>query len=224
MTGSPVTTVQIQLALTDEVPRCGACLNSRMPPSSNDFEEFEPAFPYSQDATHKEWQHALKSIRDAPVSIREAQPTGTDGRRMKDMQFSCEPITVQAVAKNVDLIDEHTVLFAEQNGVHVGFCLIVDDRQAQSPLFIQVVAVVPEAQRQGIGMQLMEAAASIAPTRNIAFATQDENAAARALNERFATSLQANLRKVRLGTFPNRSLGIQRSDGYRSWLIERSNQ
>ncbi|WP_457967592.1 GNAT family N-acetyltransferase [Arthrobacter sp. D1-29] len=61
---------------------------------------------------------------------------------------------------------------AEIERVHV--CVVLASLGPEpSPLLVQVVAVVPEAQRRGIGQQLLSAAAAVEPQRNIAMATQE---------------------------------------------------
>ncbi|MGL3808150.1 GNAT family N-acetyltransferase [Paeniglutamicibacter sp. R2-26] len=124
--------------------------------------------------------------------------------------------------ENASKITEQLVLLAEIDGVHVGFCVSAPGLQDSDPLFIQVVAVAPEAQRRGVGLALLTAAAKREPRRDIALATQDDNVAARSLNEQFAKSIGASIRRVRLGTYRDGDLGIRRGLGYRAWVIQRS--
>lgn len=70
-------------------------------------------------------------------------------------------------------------------------------------------------------MVLLRAAVEREPRRNIALATEDDNEGAQALNKKFATSIGATMRKVKLGTYDDSDLGIRRGIGYRSWVIER---
>nr|WP_274636486.1 GNAT family N-acetyltransferase [Microbacterium bovistercoris] len=141
---------------------------------------------------------------------------------MKDIQFECSPITVRSVRDNVLTIREGLVLIAEVDDVHVGYCLARVGLRAGDPVFMQVVAVAPAAQRRGIGRALLASAAEREPLRDIALATQDDNAAARAMNERFAEAIGGSIHRVNLDTFRPRDLGIQRGLGYRAWVIQRS--
>lgn len=140
---------------------------------------------------------------------------------MWDLQLECSPIYVRSVRENVSTIAERLVLLAEIDNVHVGFCVSLAGPQVSDPLFIQVVGVAPGAQRRGAGLALLTAAAEQQPRRDIALATQDENVPARALNERFANSIGASIRRIPLGIYRDRDLGIKRAFGYRGWIIER---
>jgi GNAT superfamily N-acetyltransferase len=155
------------------------------------------------------------------VAIREASADATDGRRVRDLQFACEPIFVRSERENVSMIAQKHVLLAEIEKVHVGFCVSHPGAGVSGPLFVQVVAVAPPAQRRGVGMALLVAAAAREPHRDIALATQDSNVAGRALIERFARSLGAHIERVRLGTYRDGDLGIKRGVGYRAWAIRR---
>ena len=119
------------------------------------------------------------------------------------------------------MIAEQVVLLAEIDGIHIGFCVSLRSSKDSDPLFIQVIGVAPEAQRRGVGLALLTAAAEREPQRDIALATQDSNTAARALNERFASSIDSSIRRVSLGTYRDRDLGILRGLGYRAWGIRR---
>lgn len=190
--------------------------------SDCEYEALEPAFPLSRDPEFVGWKKRLATLSSSEVSIRVANSDPQDGRRMTDLQVLCAPISVQSVKKNASTISERLVLLAEIDGVHVGFCLSSSGPQDSDPLFIQVVAVAPDAQRRGIGLALLTAAADREPRRDIALATQDDNVAARSLNERFAKSIGASIRKVNLQTYRDSDLGIRRGLGYRAWVIQRS--
>jgi ribosomal protein S18 acetylase RimI-like enzyme len=140
---------------------------------------------------------------------------------MRDLQFACSPIVVRSESDNVSMIARQLVLLAEIDEVHVGFCVSHPGAAVSDPLFIQIVAVAPPAQRRGAGLALLAAAAAREPYRDIALATQDSNVAARALTERFARSIGARIERVRLGTYRDRDLGIRRGVGYRAWFIRR---
>lgn len=186
-----------------------------------DFAAFEPTFPASRDQRFICWQEELRMLPSAPVSIRAAAPTPEDARQMWDMQLACEPITVLSLEENAQTIHHRLTFFAGIDGVHVGFCIAVPGAKASDPLFVQVVAVVPAAQRRGIGRKLLAAVASEDAERDIVFATQESNQAARAMNARFASELGATLERVNLGVYPDRYLGIQRGQGYRVWMVKR---
>lgn len=140
---------------------------------------------------------------------------------MWDLQLVCAPIQPRFLRDNESEIEKERVVMAEIEGVHVGFCLSAPGPSEADPLFVQVVAVAPEARKRGVGLSLLSAAAAKEPLRDIALATQPDNVAALAMNERFAVSLGANIRRVPLGTFRHGDLGIRRGDGYRSWHIQR---
>ncbi|PZF66983.1 hypothetical protein DEJ33_06880 [Curtobacterium sp. MCPF17_047] len=141
---------------------------------------------------------------------------------MKALQLMCEPISVQSIQENIATISSQPVLFAELNGVHVGLCVSLLPVAATEPLFLQVVGVVEAARKRGIGIALMKAAVDEAPGRTVAFATQDTNRAAHAMNQRLATIIDGDLRAVPLGTYRDKALGIRRGLGYRAWSIDRS--
>jgi ribosomal protein S18 acetylase RimI-like enzyme len=189
--------------------------------SNHEFDELEPTLPLRGDPSFVRWTGRLRALSSSGVSIREATPDAYDGRRMKDLQVVCSPISVQSVRNNASTIAECRVLLAEIDDVHIGFCVSALGLQDSDPLFIKVVAVAPDAQRRGAGMALLTAAAEQWPRRDIALATQNENAAARALNERFAKVMGATIRKTRLDHYRDSDLGIQRGWGYRAWVIQR---
>lgn len=131
------------------------------------------------------------------------------------------PITPLTLGKNVAAIQDHHVLIAEIERVPVGFVLAAL-AEKHTPLFVRVVAVAPEAQQRGIGLQLLCAAAQIEPNRNIVLATQKTNFAAHAMNKRFAAAIGASIHPVKLGVYPDNYLGIRRGLGYRAWEIRRA--
>lgn len=188
----------------------------------DDFAAFEPSIPASRDQRLSRWHEAVRSLTSQQVSIRPAIPTPADARRMWDMQLDSEPITVLSVETNAQSIRDRSVLFAEIEGVHVGFCVATPGANTSDPLFVQVVAVVPAVQRRGIGRKLLAAAASKEGERDIVFATQESNSAAHAMNARFANELGATLERVNLGVHPDHYLGIRRGQGYRAWRIRRA--
>lgn len=189
--------------------------------SDCEYEAFEPTFPLSRDPEFIGWTNRLTTLSSSPVSIREATAVAQDGRRMKDLQVACSPISVQSVRENVSAIIERLVLLAEIDGIHVGFCVSSPGPHDADPMFIQVVAVAPDAQRRGVGLALLTAAAKREPRRDIVLATQNDNIAAQSLNEQFAKSIGASIRKVSLGTYRDCDFGIQRGMGYRAWAIQR---
>ncbi len=186
-----------------------------------DFAAFEPTQPASRDQRFLRWQDELSSLISTQVSIRSSSAHATGCPTHADMQTVCEPITVLSLSTNAQTIKDRLVLFAEIESVHVGFCVASPGVKTSDPMFVQVVAVVPAAQRRGIGRELLAAAASTEPERDIVFATQESNLAAHAMNARFAGELGATLERVNLGVYPDRYLGIQRGQGYRAWRVKR---
>lgn len=186
-----------------------------------DYAAFEPTLPASRDHRFLRWQDEVSSLISTQVLIRSAVPTPEDATRMRDMQTVCEPITVLSLSTNAQTINDRLVLFAEIESVHVGFCVASPGTKTSDPMFVQVVAVVPAAQRRGIGRELLAAAAATEPERDIVFATQEGNLAAHAMNARFAIELGATLERVNLGVYPDRYLGIRRGQGYRAWRVKR---
>jgi GNAT superfamily N-acetyltransferase len=120
------------------------------------------------------------------------------------------------------MISEPLVLVALIGKTHVGFCVSKAGADESDPLFIQLDEVAEAARGRGIGSALVHAAAEQAPARTIAFATQDDNLAARSMTARFAGSIGAEHRRVNLGTYRDKDLGIRRDLGYRSWTIARA--
>lgn len=188
---------------------------------AGEFSEFDSPFPLGADPALTEWQQSLEGISSSKIAVRTASPVGSDGRKMWDLQLVCSPITVKSVSQNVQTIMRQSVFLAEVGGVHVGRCISRPGQAIGEPLYIQVVAVAPGAQRRGVGSALLSAAAEAEPKRSIALATQDENTGARAMVESFARSLGANVERVKLGTFRDSDLGISRGLGYRAWLVRR---
>jgi GNAT superfamily N-acetyltransferase len=182
----------------------------------------EWGLPFFHDPIHQRWRENLGSLSSARPLIREARPTDEDGLRVRDLQFACEPISIKSVEENIEAAARQQVLIAEIDGIHVGLCMSHIGSGDSAPLFVQVVGVVPEAQRRGVAIALLTAAALQAPDRNIALATQDSNTAARSLTTRFAESLGAPIGREPLDSFRARDLGIRRGDGYRAWLIQRT--
>ncbi|WP_181034135.1 GNAT family N-acetyltransferase [Arthrobacter sp. GMC3] len=190
--------------------------------SDSEFEEFEDVFPLRDDSRFREWKSQLETLPPSSVvSIREAVADGPDGRRMRDVQLVTERLPILEVKDNVPKIGERVVLLAEIDGVYVGFCISSPGPQDSAPLFIQEVGVVPNARGRGIGMALLCAAAEREPWRNIAFATEDNNDGAHALNKKFAKSIGASIGKVPLDTYRDSDFNIQRGRGYRAWVINR---
>lgn len=184
-------------------------------------EEFEPAFLLHRDQRFEEWRGRLGVLSSSRVLIREASATAQDGRRVRDLQIVCSPISVRSVDDNVSMIAGRVVLIAEIDEVHVGFCVLLRTQDDSAPLFVQVVGVAPEAQRRGAALALLTAATASDPLRDTALATQDSNTAARALNEKLARSINSSIERVPLGTYRDRDLGIRRGMGYRVWGIQR---
>lgn len=145
-----------------------------------------------------------------------------DARHLTYLQGMCEPIAIQTERSNQRMIAEQLVLLAMIGETRVGFCASKNGADESDTLFIQLVGVVEAARGRGIGSALMRAAAEQVPARTIAFATQDENRAARSMTARFAATTGAELRRVNLGTYRDTDLGIRRGLGYRSWSIARA--
>lgn len=140
---------------------------------------------------------------------------------MWDLQAACVPLVPQVSSENLSAITSKLVLIAEVDDVHVGFCIAFIKEVSSAPIFIQAVAVAPQAQQRGVGLELLLAVAGRAPERDIAMATQDTNVPARTLNERFAEALNSEIKRVTLGTYADADLAIRRGQGYRSWRIQR---
>jgi GNAT superfamily N-acetyltransferase len=174
--------------------------------SNHEYEELEPTLSRRGDPNFVKWTSQLTALSSSGVSIREATADAYDGRRMRDLQVVCSPISVQSVRNNASTIAECRVLLAEVDDVHIGFCVSALGLRNSDPLYIKVVAVAPDAQRRGAGMALLSAAAEQWPLRDIA---------------RFATSIGASIQRTRLDRYRDSDLGIQRGWGYRAWAIER---
>ncbi|MPY12266.1 GNAT family N-acetyltransferase [Arthrobacter bussei] len=189
--------------------------------SSDEYDAFEMSFPPNRDLKRIEWRRNLATLSSSDFSIREATMTASDARRVTDLQGACEPLSIRSVRDNASMISTQTVLIAEIDETHIGFCVSFPGLQEFDPLFIQVIGVVPEAQRRGLATALLHTAAEREPHRDIALATQDDNLAAQALNRRFAHSIGANIERLHLGTYRDHDLGIIRGMGYRAWIIQR---
>lgn len=184
------------------------------------FEELEPQLPARDDVIFQTWREALSTLSDVPATFRDAMPIPSDARRMHDIQVLCSPITPLPLKCNAAVIAEHRVLIAEIERIPVGFVL-ASVSESHSPISIQVVSVVPEVRGRGIGFELLSGATALEPNRNIALATQGENLAARAMNEKFAASIGAIVHPVKLGVYPDELLGFSRGQGYRTWEVRR---
>ena len=184
----------------------------------SDSQPLHPAF----DSDLAAWLTSLEELSSSEFTIRQATADSEDARWMRYLQIACEPITVQSEPNNDETIAEQRVLFAMSRETPIGFCVSMTGTTELDPVFIQIVGVVGAARGRGIGTALMHAVADQTRRRTIAFATQDENLAARRMNERFAASIDAELRRVNLGTHKDEDLGIRRGLGYRSWTAERS--
>ncbi len=168
------------------------------------------------------WLTSLEELTSSEFTIQQATADSGDARWMRYLQVACEPLTVQSAASNDKTIAEQRVLLAMIGETPVGFCVSTSGTTELDPVFIQLVGVVGAIRGRGIGTALMHAVAEQTRRRTIAFATQDDNLAARRMSERFAASIGAELRRVNLGTYKDENLGIRRGLGYRSWTIERS--
>lgn len=189
--------------------------------SKDGYEAHEPGHPLGRDKEFIAWTDKLRTLSASAASIRQADAIAADARRVKDLQARCAPITVRSVRDNAATMADKLVLLDEISGVHAGLCVAMPGPRAFDPMFIQVVAVAPDAQRRGVGLALLTAAAERWPHRDLVFATQDDNTAVRALNEKFTRGLGAVMRRVTLRTYSDRDLGINRGFGYRAWIIER---
>ncbi|MEW1812436.1 GNAT family N-acetyltransferase [Pseudarthrobacter phenanthrenivorans] len=177
--------------------------------------------PY-QEPGFDEWKQELEVLPPAEVSVREAESTMQDGRWMRWIQAVCESTFIRSVEDNVSKIGQYHVLLAEMADQPVGFCCVLAGRTDFDPLFIHLVAVVPAARKQGVGLALLLAAARWQPQRNIAMATLDENIAAQRLNERLAQSIGGTIRRVPVKRFRRSDLGFAQGERHRPWLIERT--
>jgi hypothetical protein len=184
------------------------------------FEPLQPSSGFGADPLLEAWRHRLKALPSTKFAIRDATATAQDARRVWDLQVECSPIIPKPLRENVSMIVEKRVLLAFVDDVHVGFSVSFAGPRTIDPLFVQVVAVVLEARRRGVGIALLGVAAAGYPRRDIALATQLDNVAARTMNDRFAESIGASIRRVPLDNFANRDLGIRRGLGYRAWFIQ----
>lgn len=181
---------------------------------------FDLSSPYREPG-FAAWKQGLETLPPSEVYIRQAEQTDQDGRWMRWMQADCESTYIQSVEYNVSKIRQQLVLLAEIADYPVGFCNVLAGRTNSDPLFIQLVAVVPSARRQGVGFALLSAAAEWQPKRNIAMAVLDDNLDAQRLNERLAQSIGGNLQRVPVRRFRPSDLGFSPGERHRPWLIER---
>lgn len=189
--------------------------------SDREHEAAELTFSFARDPKFDAWQKKLKSLPLSEAFIREAKSDPKDGLRMSDLQNVCDRMPIFDAEKNASIIAERTVLLAEIDSVHVGYCISSPGPKDSDPLYIREVAVVLQARKRGIALDLLTKAAKKEPERNIVLATQDDNTEAQALNAKFAKLLGASIGRVKLGTYRDSDLGIKRGDGYRSWVIQR---
>ena len=189
--------------------------------SDDEFDALASPHPFRIDPELVSWRRRLTELESSVVAVRQALPDPRDARRVWDLQLDCPPISVSSLRHNASIAASSLVQIAEIDGIHVGFCVSLPGPKQSDPLFIQVIGVAPAAQRRGVAMELLAAAAGVEPHRDIALATQDGNVAARALIARFAQSTNSALDRVNLGTFRDRDLGIRRGMGYRVWRIRR---
>jgi GNAT superfamily N-acetyltransferase len=166
------------------------------------------------------WKEQLGALPLSHVTIRAAEPTVQDGRWIRWVQADCESTNIQTVEYNMSKIEQRVVLLAEIAEHPVGFCCALVGRTDSDPLFIQLVAVVPLARRRGAGLALLSAASEREPQRSIAMATLDDNNAARRLNEHFAKSMGANIRRVPVRQYRRTDLGFAQGERHRPWIIE----
>lgn len=144
-----------------------------------------------------------------------------DGRWMRWVQADCESTNIQEAEYNASEIEQQLVLMTEIAGHPVGCCTALVGATDADPLFIQPVAVVPLARRRGAGTALLNAAARREPRRSIAMATLNDNDAARGLNERFAKSMGATIRRVPVRRCRRTDLGFAPGELHRPWIVER---
>lgn len=181
---------------------------------------FNSTSPY-QEIGFAAWKAQVAALPPSEVRIRKAEPTVQDGRWMRWVQADCESTYIQSVEYNVSKIEHQLVLLAEIAGHPVGFCSALVGPTGADPLFIQLVAVVPLARRRGAGLALLRGVAERESQRSIAMATLDDNDAVLGLNEYFAKSMGANIRRVPLRRYRRTDLGIARGERHRLWVIER---
>lgn len=179
-----------------------------------------PYFPYHEPGFDA-WKQRLEALPHSEVLVREANQTAQDGRWMRWIQADCESTNIQSVELNVSKIGKQLVFLAEIAECPIGFCYVLVGQTNYDPLFIQLVAVVRCARRQGVGLALLSAAATREPHCNIAMATLDDNVAARRLNERFAQSVGGEIQRVPDNHFRPSDLGFAPDECHRPWLIVR---
>jgi len=181
---------------------------------------FNLTSPY-QEPGFDEWREQLEALPPSKPTVRNAEPTAQDGRWMRWVQAACESTNIQNVDYNVSKIEQQIVLMAEIAGHPVGFCIALAGATDADPLFIQLVAVVPFARRRGAGIALLSAAAQREPLRSIAMATLNDNDAANGLNECFAKSMGASIRRVPVRRYRRADLGFAPGELHRPWIVER---
>ena len=181
---------------------------------------FNPYSPYT-DPGFDAWKQQVEALPSSEILVRKAEATVQDGRWMRWMQANSESAYIHSVEDNMTKISQQLVLMAEIADHPVGFCCALVGRADSDPLFIQLLSVVPSAQRRGVGLALLRESAALQPQRNIAMATLDDNVAARNLNERFAQSIGASIQRVPLRRFRHSDLGFARGEGHRAWMIDR---
>ncbi|MDQ1175003.1 GNAT superfamily N-acetyltransferase [Microbacterium testaceum] len=168
-----------------------------------------------------EWQRKLEVLPPGEARVRDAHPTVQDAKWMRWMQADSESANIQDISSNIVSIQEKTVLIAEVRDCAVGFCQAVTGRSLHDPLFVQMVAVIPTAQRRGVGLALLKAAAASESSRDIVVATLDGNTAARAMNERLALSIGLPIGRVPIKSYRRSDMGIGPGEKHRPWRIQR---
>lgn len=167
------------------------------------------------------WKQKLELLQSSEVFIRQAEPKREDGQWIRWIQADCESTTIRSLEDNISTIRQQLVLLAEIDGCPVGFCRALVGRNDADPLFVQLIAVVPSARRQGAGIALLREASKRQPKRNIAMAVLDDNVNAQRLNECFAHSIGGELQRVNVRRYRRSDLGIAQGERHRPWLIER---
>jgi hypothetical protein len=162
--------------------------------SDREYEGFKPKIDLRRDAAFPDWTNRSTTLSSSAASLQQAAAVAEDGRRMKDLQFACAPISVRSMRDNVSTIGEHLVLLAEIDKVHIGFCI--------SSLGLRDKIRYSSRSSQLLQMRNAEAQDWHCsprpprwPRRNIALATQGDNVAERSLTEQFARSIGAGIRR-----------------------------
>lgn len=178
--------------------------------------------PWRREPVFQDWKKRLASLPDSRVEVRAALPNVEDGKRMCWIQATCESLFIHNVGFNVSKVEKQIVLMADISGDPIGFCVALAGRTEIAPVFVQLVAVVPQARQRGAGLALVRAVARAEPHRDIVLAIQDENTASRALSQRVAVSLNSKIRRVPIRSYRRSELGIAEGEVHRAWLITRS--